>query len=272
MDPVIEAVLDANQAFYDAHEARDLEAMRAVWEHSDRVVCVHPGWPILRTWPARRGFVAAHPRRARDATSSSSPIDAVAIDGDTAWVTLDENLVDAGGTGTVAATNLYVRRDGRGCSSRTTARRSSRPNRTTASVSAGSIRDAECDIHRDPVRERRRRRPIEAQQGGNVEGRVTKEVDGPLTVERASVVEHDVAHGTHQYFLHLGGRRLARGTQLSQQEHLVGCILQDRRQIDRRRDAVDAMLGGVVEQPIEHRIDHFLTRAPRGNERQPAQR
>ncbi|CAN5365898.1 hypothetical protein BH23ACT3_BH23ACT3_15240 [soil metagenome] len=39
-------VLAANQAFYDAHEQQDLGAMRSVWEHSDRVVCVHPGWPI----------------------------------------------------------------------------------------------------------------------------------------------------------------------------------------------------------------------------------
>src|SRR5690606_27639361 len=51
VDPKIDAVLAANQAFYDAHEQRDLAAMAAVWEHSDRTVCVHPGWPILRTWP-----------------------------------------------------------------------------------------------------------------------------------------------------------------------------------------------------------------------------
>ena len=25
--------------------------MAAVWEHGDRVVCVHPGWPILRGGP-----------------------------------------------------------------------------------------------------------------------------------------------------------------------------------------------------------------------------
>lgn len=43
-------VAGANQAFYDAHEACDLEAVSVVWEHSDRVVCVHPGWPILRGW------------------------------------------------------------------------------------------------------------------------------------------------------------------------------------------------------------------------------
>ncbi|MEC8068528.1 MAG: nuclear transport factor 2 family protein, partial [Actinomycetota bacterium] len=43
----VNAVLAANAAFYDAHESRDLAAMQAVWEHSDRVACTHPGWPIL---------------------------------------------------------------------------------------------------------------------------------------------------------------------------------------------------------------------------------
>jgi ketosteroid isomerase-like protein len=108
MDPEIAEVLAANQAFYDAHEQRDIDAMRTAWEHSDRVVCVHPGWPILRTWrhvedswrrilegPGRNQFILTN--------------ETIAIDGDMAWVTLDENLVAADGTGTVAATNLYAR-------------------------------------------------------------------------------------------------------------------------------------------------------------------
>lgn len=101
-------VLAANQAFYDAHEARDLAAMGEVWEHTDRTVCIHPGWPILRTWapiadswrriflgPGRNQFILTNP--------------AVAIDGDVAWVTVDENLVDLAATGTIAATNVFVR-------------------------------------------------------------------------------------------------------------------------------------------------------------------
>ncbi len=112
MEPVIAAILDANRAFYDAHEARDLDAMRAVWEHTDHAVCIHPGWPILRTWPRveeswRRIF--AGPGRNQFILTN----EAVAVHGETAWVTLDENLVDSGGTGTVAATNLFVRRDHR---------------------------------------------------------------------------------------------------------------------------------------------------------------
>jgi ketosteroid isomerase-like protein len=105
-------VLAANQAFYDAHERRDLAAMADVWEHEDRTVCVHPGWPILRTWPVieeswRRIF--AGPGRHQIILTDV----AVAIDGDLAWVTLDENLVDGGATGTVAATNLFARGDAR---------------------------------------------------------------------------------------------------------------------------------------------------------------
>jgi ketosteroid isomerase-like protein len=112
MDPEVAEVLDANRRFYDAHEARDLDAMVAVWEHGDRVVCVHPGWPILRTWPV----VLESWRRILGGPGRNQFIltnEAVAIDGDVAWVTLDENLVDTGGTGTVAATNLYVRTAGR---------------------------------------------------------------------------------------------------------------------------------------------------------------
>ena len=100
----------ANQAFYDAHEQRDMAAMREVWEHTDRVVCVHPGWPILRTWrvveeswrrilegPGRNQFIVTN--------------DVVVVHGDLAWVTLDENLVQGASTGTVAATNVFAHSD-----------------------------------------------------------------------------------------------------------------------------------------------------------------
>lgn len=107
MDVDHDAVLAANQSFYDAHEARDLSAMAAVWEHSDRVVCVHPGWPILRTWP----IVEASWQRIFDGPGRNQFIltnVAVGSGHDVAWVTLEENLVDGGSTGTVAATNVFV--------------------------------------------------------------------------------------------------------------------------------------------------------------------
>ena len=109
--PILAAVIAANQAFYAAHEARDLAAMSRVWEHTDRTVCVHPGWPILRTWPLiERSWagIFAGPGRNQFILTNEN----VAITGDLAWVTLEENLVDTGATGTVAATNVYARTDG----------------------------------------------------------------------------------------------------------------------------------------------------------------
>ena len=55
MNAESDAVLDANRAFYEAFEQRDLDAMSDVWEHSDRVVCTHPGWTVLRGWGAVAG-------------------------------------------------------------------------------------------------------------------------------------------------------------------------------------------------------------------------
>lgn len=108
----VDAVLAANQAFYDAHEARDLQAMSDVWEHSDRAVCVHPGWPILRTWPVvheswRR--ILEGPGRNQFIVTNTS----ITLIDDVAWVTLDENLVQGQVAGTVAATNVFVRTDSR---------------------------------------------------------------------------------------------------------------------------------------------------------------
>lgn len=108
---MIDDVLAANQAFYDAHEARDLAAMAAVWVHDGRAVCVHPGWPILRTWPLIEQSwrqIFAGPGRNQFILTN----EAVSIDGDVAWVTLDENLVQGGMTGTVAATNVFAHTDG----------------------------------------------------------------------------------------------------------------------------------------------------------------
>ena len=105
-------VLVANQTFYEAHERRDIAAMRDVWEHSERVVCVHPGWPILRTWPV----VEESWRRILEGPGRNQFIitnDVVTLHGDLAWVTLDENLVQGASTGTVAATNVFVRSDAR---------------------------------------------------------------------------------------------------------------------------------------------------------------
>ena len=104
----VDRVHAANQLFYIAHEGRDIETMTAVWEHSDRVVCVHPGWPILRGWDdVLQSWVSIFrgPGQSQFILTNES----ISTKGDIAWVTLDENLVDGNGATTIAATNLFVR-------------------------------------------------------------------------------------------------------------------------------------------------------------------
>ncbi|WP_370651303.1 nuclear transport factor 2 family protein [Iamia sp. SCSIO 61187] len=100
--------------FYAAFEARDLDAMSDIWAHGDDASCTHPGWATLHGW----GAIAASWFGIFD---QSDPMQVfttdvrVRVDGDTAWVTLDENLLGAGsdpaGT-TVAALKVLRRIDG----------------------------------------------------------------------------------------------------------------------------------------------------------------
>ena len=106
-DAATAAVRAANTAFYAAFESRDLDAMSDVWEHTDLVTCVHPGWPILAGWAS----VAASwfalfdgPQRLQFIVTDEQ----VHVEGTMAWVTCNENLIDAGGTQAVAASNVFV--------------------------------------------------------------------------------------------------------------------------------------------------------------------
>lgn len=106
-DGDLAAVLAANQAFYDAFEAGDLDAMSELWEHSERVVCTHPGWATLRGWGPVAGSwyaIFGGPERLQVILTQ------VHADrqGPVAWVTADENLLGPGPGGTAAALNLFV--------------------------------------------------------------------------------------------------------------------------------------------------------------------
>ncbi len=87
-------VRDANAAFYAALESRDLDAMSEVWEHSDRIVVTHPGWPMLRGWARVAGSWEAifHNTGYIQFVLTDEQ---VTIVGDSAWVTLDENILQA---------------------------------------------------------------------------------------------------------------------------------------------------------------------------------
>jgi len=112
-DSAVEAeVRSANRRFYEAFEARDLDAMSEVWEHGDRVSCTHPGWRTLHGWGAVAGSWFA-------LFDGPQPLQFILTDervivvGDAAWVTVDENLISGEGSGTVAAVNVFARHDSR---------------------------------------------------------------------------------------------------------------------------------------------------------------
>src|SRR5215468_8451467 len=42
-----EALLFANEAFYQAFADRDIAAMEAAWASDGPIACIHPGWPPL---------------------------------------------------------------------------------------------------------------------------------------------------------------------------------------------------------------------------------
>ena len=101
------AVAAANRAFYDAFEQADLAAMAALWEHSERATCVHPGWPALRGWSAIADSwraILTGPERLQVILTEER----VEVVGEVAWVTVDENLLGQRAA-TVTALNVFVR-------------------------------------------------------------------------------------------------------------------------------------------------------------------
>jgi uncharacterized protein (TIGR02246 family) len=105
----------ANTALYEALESADVDRMAAVWDETDpeAVVCVHPGWPMLRG--------RAHVLRSFSAIMANTPYIQffltdvhVRVNGNTAVVTCTENILTAvsqeGSTGQVVATNVFRRR------------------------------------------------------------------------------------------------------------------------------------------------------------------
>jgi len=100
---------DANLAFYAAFEARDLESMSQLWEHTDRVVCTHPGWAVLRGWGQVAASFFALFQNDQHLQFILTNISA-RCEGDVAWVSVDENiLAEAQPATTVAALNIFVR-------------------------------------------------------------------------------------------------------------------------------------------------------------------
>jgi len=104
------AVLRANQGFYEAFEQLDIEAMSAVWLHTDRARCIHPGWRTLRGWPAIKESWVAIFSNTEEIKFTLSEV-SVNLADRMAWVSCVENIIDAGNAipvvSAIEATNIF---------------------------------------------------------------------------------------------------------------------------------------------------------------------
>jgi ketosteroid isomerase-like protein len=109
----VDEVLAANEAFYQAFEARDMDAMSDLWEHGERAVCTHPGWSSLHGWAAVSASWYALFNNGQHLQFIVTSERADVVD-DVGWVSCDENILAGEGDvgGTVAAFNLFTRTDG----------------------------------------------------------------------------------------------------------------------------------------------------------------
>lgn len=112
----VEEVAAANAAMYAAFESADVDAMEGLWDDVDpaSVVCVHPGWPMLR---GRNAVLRSWSTvmAGTDYIQFFLTDVQVALLGDTAVVTCTENVLtsaDVGENAAVVATNVLVRRPG----------------------------------------------------------------------------------------------------------------------------------------------------------------
>ena len=99
MNPVdVKAVTEANEEFYAAFEALDMDRMEACWRHDEVVRCIHPGWDVMTGWPqVSRSWVAIF---ANSGYIQFFLTDVrVHVDADTAWVTCAPRTSSGAGGG-----------------------------------------------------------------------------------------------------------------------------------------------------------------------------
>ena len=110
--PEIEEIKAANQRFYDAFGALDIDLMESVWEPSERAMCVHPGWQPLVGWPLIRESWLGIFNNTTLMHFNLQYVN-VAVKGDCGWVTCVENIstvVDGRASNFGAlVTNIFVR-------------------------------------------------------------------------------------------------------------------------------------------------------------------
>ncbi len=110
-NPRLHSLLEANDRFYRVFEELDDAAMEDVWENSDRLFCVHPGWSPLHGW---RPVLDSWKRIIENTTVIHFDLTNVQarVEGDLGIVTLFENIHSQVGqerhTSGAVSTNLFA--------------------------------------------------------------------------------------------------------------------------------------------------------------------
>jgi ketosteroid isomerase-like protein len=100
-------VIAANERFYAAFNTKDFEAVDRAWASRDDVVCIHPGWNILKGRTAvvqSWGGILTNPGQPRIVAGGAS----ATVVGDVAILTCRELV----GGSPLAATNVFVNEAG----------------------------------------------------------------------------------------------------------------------------------------------------------------
>lgn len=112
----ITLVREANERFYKAFERLSLADMEAVWATTPWVVCIHPGWRLLRGWQAVRESWVVIFKNSGEVRFTLTDL-RIEVAGPFAWVVLTENLLSQQqgnvAVTSVLATNLFQKLDGK---------------------------------------------------------------------------------------------------------------------------------------------------------------
>ena len=103
-----DAILFANEVFYNAFQSRDLIAMETIWAVKAPLICVHPGGAPLHGRAAILASWAEILKHAASADLRFAEARAIIVDG-VAFVSCFERI----GGGALSATNAFVREYGR---------------------------------------------------------------------------------------------------------------------------------------------------------------
>jgi ketosteroid isomerase-like protein len=101
---------EANERFYKAFNSQDLELMKDAWHENDSVVCIHPGWGVLKGFDAILKSWQGIFQSMENLDIQLSNVEVIASE-DLVWVSCQENLytitLDGVQNSKVHATNLF---------------------------------------------------------------------------------------------------------------------------------------------------------------------